>query len=109
MNRRDVYDDPRWGPLRERILARDRRRCTLGWLAGGPCDDSLHVHHIEPVEERPELAFAEENLVTACGRHHPMLEALRRAIVSRRAPRRCGHVHRTRFGREACERSLNAV
>src|SRR4051812_18821734 len=100
MTRRDVYDDPRWDALRERVLERDARRCVLAWLLGGPCSETLHVHHIEPIEERPELAFDEDNLVTACENHHPMLEALRRAVLkfTRHRARRCPHVHRTRTG-----------
>lgn len=108
MTRRDVYDSPEWDALRARVVERDGSRCLLAWLLGGSCDETLHVHHIEPIEERPELALEESNLVTACGRHHPMLEALRRRLLERREPRRCPHEHRTRAGREACERRLNA-
>lgn len=111
MTRREVYDNPEWDDLRSRVLERDGNRCLLSWLLGGACSDCLHVHHIEPVEERPDLAFEEENLVTTCEHHHPMLEALRRAIRTARdrtGPRRCRHRHATRYGREACERALNA-
>lgn len=107
MDRREVYDSPEWGAVRERVLARDRRRCVLGWLLGGPCSGPLHVHHVEPIEERPDLAYEPDNLISACEAHHPSLEAFRRFVRARRAPRRCPHVHPTRAGREACERRLN--
>lgn len=110
MTRRDVYDSPEWASLRERILARDGRTCLLARLgAAGVCAGPLHVHHIEPIEERPDLAFEPSNLVSSCAGHHPMLESLRRWFRSRsRSPwRRCPHRHTNRAGREACERSLN--
>lgn len=109
MTRREVYDSPLWDDLRERVLERDRRRCVLAWLLGSPCSGPLHVHHIEPIEERPDLAFEEENCVTSCEAHHPLLEALRRFLRAKFGRRRCPHRHTNRAGREACERQLNAV
>lgn len=110
MNRRHVYDSPEWDALRERVRVRDRNRCVLAWLLGGPCVGSLHFHHVEPIEERPDLAFVDENVLMACAHHHPMLEALRRSVAKyRRTTRRCPHRHTNRAGREACERVLNAA
>lgn len=107
MTRDEFYNSPEWAALRERVRVRDGSRCALGWLLGGPCHDRLDVHHIEPREERPDLALDEANCLTACARHHPMLESLRRAILKRREPKRCPHRHTNRAGREACERALN--
>lgn len=110
MDRREVYDSPEWAAVRERVLARDRRRCVLAWLVGGACSGPLHVHHVEPIEERPDLAFDVDNLVSACGAHHPTLEAFRRFRRAKvRGWRSCPHAHPTRAGREACERRLNRV
>lgn len=110
MERREVYDSPLWPPLRESVLARDGNACVLARLgAGGTCSGLLHVHHIEPVEERPDLAFEPENLLTSCAGHHPKLEALRRWMRREFEWRKCPHRHTNRAGREACERSLNAA
>lgn len=109
MTRREVYDSADWPAFRERVLRRDGNRCVLGWLVGGACSGPLHVHHIVPIEERPDLARDEDNCVSACEAHHPSLEALRRALRERRAPKRCPHRHTNRLGREACERVLNAA
>jgi hypothetical protein len=106
----NLYDTLHWRELRARALARDCSRCTVSRLLGGECSGVLHVHHIEPADERPALAFELDNLATACAGHHARWEALRRALVRerRRGYRRCPHPHPTRAGREACERRLNA-
>ncbi len=109
MNRRDVYDSPLWPPFREAVLDRDGSRCVLAWLVGGRCSGALHVHHIEPVEERPDLAWNLDNAISACASHHPTLESLRRELRRRPGRRRCPHRHTNRAGREACERALNAA
>lgn len=105
-----LYDTLRWRELRARAIARDRSRCVVSRLLGGKCSGLLHVHHIEPVEERPDLAWDLDNLATACASHHGRWEALRRALVRERRSgfRRCPHRHTNRAGREACERRLNA-
>lgn len=99
-----------WDHIRARILDRDGNRCSVGRLLGGACSEHLHVHHLIPRDEGG--TDEDDNLLTACARHHPMLEALRRAIVDRRERetehwRRCHRQHRTRESREACERRLN--
>lgn len=107
---RTLYDTLRWRELRARALARDGNRCVVARLLGGKCSGVLHVHHIEPVEERPGLAWDIDNLASVCASHHPRWESFRRALVRERRSgyRRCPHDHRTRVGREACERRLNA-
>ena len=109
MDSHEFYTGPEWAALRERVRERDGSRCTVGWLLGGPCHDRLDVHHIIPRDERPDLELREDNCVSICARHHPMLEALRRHLLSRREPRRCPHRHTNRAGREACERRLNEL
>lgn len=113
MARLDFYDSPEWAALRERVRDRDGRRCTVGWLLGGACDETREpdVHHILSVRDHPELRLEEDNCLTACMTHHPRLEALVRALRERRveAPRRCPHQHPTRAGREACERARTAA
>ncbi len=107
MDRREVYDSPEWDAARARVLRRDANRCVLAWLLGGACSGPLHVHHVEPVEERPDLAFHDDNLISACEAHHPTLDAFRRFVRAKRGRRRCPHRHTNRAGREACERALN--
>ena len=92
--------------IRERILARDGFRCS-GRFIGGECSAVLDVHHIRPREEGG--TDEDSNLMTLCHRHHPMLEALRRAILKRKSSRwkHCHHHHPYPGGREECERRLN--
>jgi 5-methylcytosine-specific restriction endonuclease McrA len=107
----DLYSSLRWRELRAAALSRDSHRCVAAWLLGGECSDRLDVHHIEPADERPDLAFSLSNLITVCSSHHKRLEALRNAIRRARAAnlpwKRCPHSHPTREGRLACERRLN--
>jgi len=74
------YSSPEWRALRARALARDGRKCTVSRLLGGRCHGLLHVHHIIPVEDGgPPLEL--DNTGTACARHHPRWEALRRRLA----------------------------
>ena len=97
-----------WDEIRARVLERDGNRCTVGWLLGGRCSRHLHTHHIVP----RDLGGTDDddNLLTACARHHPMVEAIRNEIMRRRGWRRCPHApgtHRYPGAKEACERRLN--
>lgn len=107
----DLLHTLHWRELRASALSRDNHRCVAAWLLGGQCSDRLDVHHIEPREERPDLAESLSNLITVCSAHHPRLEALRRAIGKARSKgqpwKRCPHPHPTAEGRRQCERKLN--
>ena len=94
--------------IRDRVLARDGWRCS-GRFLGGECSAVLDVHHILPREEGGTDEAS--NLMTLCHKHHPMLEAMRRAILKRRplAWKTCPHHHPYPGGKEECERRLNAV
>lgn len=95
-----------WENTRARILTRDSG-CS-GRFLGGRCSRVLDVHHILPREEGG--TDEDDNLMVLCHVHHPMLEALRRAILKRSQPRRtCRHRHLYPGAREACERRLNAL
>lgn len=102
------YFSREWLALRARVLQRDGNRCTVAWLLGGPCRGDLHVHHIEPREEFPELALEESNCGTACASHHSKWDSARRAIIRARgdvsALPPCGHKHPYPEGRAACDR-----
>lgn len=90
---------------RTRVLERDYGRCS-GRFLGGECSAILDVHHIVP--RREGGTDDDDNLLTVCHSHHPMLEAVRRAILFRR-PRwkTCGFHHRTPEARRQCEERLN--
>jgi 5-methylcytosine-specific restriction endonuclease McrA len=96
-----------WDEIRARIIARDRA-CS-GRFLGGECSAILDVHHIRPRDEGG--TDDPSNLMVLCHVHHPMLEALRKAILKRRVPARrtCPHRHPYPGAREACERRLNAA
>ena len=60
-----VTRGPRWKALRLQALERDEWRCVqCGTRKGLECD------HIEPVRNRPDLAFKLSNLQILCGRCH---------------------------------------
>jgi len=103
------YTSAEWLAAREVVLARDGSRCSVARLLGGRCRGVLHVNHILPRSERPDLALDPDNLGTACASHHPAWEALVRAL--RRRPQLnlaalppCRHRHPYPEGRRQCER-----
>lgn len=98
----DFYSSPEWRETRERVKERDGRRCTVARLFGGECSGRLHVHHIEPREERPDLALDEDNLATVCAGHHNTWERLRRELTREPKVPPCRHRHPYRTGRLAC-------
>lgn len=95
----------KWEDIRARVIARDAG-CS-GRFLGGPCSQTLDVHHIIPRDRGG--TDEDDNLMCLCHRHHPMIESLRMAILSKRPPRaiKCRHAHRYPGAREACERRLN--
>jgi len=103
-----AYSTADWTRARERALARDHGRCTVGRLLGGDCNGALHVHHLVPLKEGGD-PYALENLSTTCASHHPKWESLRRSLNEQRAPRRrrCPHRHVTAEARRLCEAKLN--
>jgi hypothetical protein len=106
-----LYDSPVWQDLRARALARDEGRCTVARLLGGECSRRLDVHHLVPVSEGGEEFPPLEDVLTACSRHHPSLEGLRRYVVRyrRREKPRCPHKHVTSEARRICEARLARV
>lgn len=107
MDWEQFYSQAAWAALREEALRRDGDRCQVARLLGGHCSTSLHVHHLT---RNPELALDIDNVATVCSRHHPMWDAVRRAILARRPERGpCRHRHRYDHARRACrERRMAA-
>ena len=58
-------DDPMWYAFRNYILKRDDFKC----LACGN-KSALHIHHIVPVSENPNLMYDEDNCLTLCSKCH---------------------------------------
>ena len=98
------YSSAEWRILREHVLERDGRRCTVSRLLGGECRGDLHVHHLD----RHADALDPDNCGTVCAAHHPRWEAVRRAVLrGRPTRRRCTHYHPYAEGRRLCEARLN--
>lgn len=108
-----LYNTLRWRATAARVRRRDGDRCLIDRLLGvGHCSSTLHVHHVTRPDTVDEW-YAEENLVTVCAAHHPMLESLRRFLdrepdstPARRAGGGCQHFHRTEAARRECEAGM---
>lgn len=111
MDRDRFYTSPEWLVVREQALARDGNRCSVARLIGGDCSTRLDVHHLQPIEERPDLVYDLDNLLTVCSSHHPTLEAVRRILRVIRLidmpP--CPHRHTYPQGRIDCENRRRAA
>lgn len=63
------YNSAKWKRKAAHIKRRDGYRCR--WCARyGKWVPAAVVHHIRPVEEYPELAYKDENLVSLCQACH---------------------------------------
>ena len=60
-----AIQDRRWPALRLQALRRDGWQCVKCGKRG-----RLEIDHIEPVRDRPDLAFCLSNLQTLCGVCH---------------------------------------
>lgn len=63
------YNSAKWKAIRKQILRRDHYQCQ-GCRRYGRRREAQEVHHIKPVEIRPDLAFSLENLVSLCHACH---------------------------------------
>lgn len=61
----EFYDSPQWRHKRELILRRDNYLCQE-CKRYGRIRQANTVHHIQHLEERPDLAFVNSNLVSLC-------------------------------------------
>lgn len=77
----DFHQTPAWARKRASILRRDGYRCQL-CRRYGKAVPAVTVHHIEPVELRPDLALVDSNLISLCAachnRQHPEKGGFRR-------------------------------
>lgn len=63
------YKSRRWRRKREYILQRDKFRCRECSRYGLAVEATV-VHHAWPVEDFPELAWEDWNLISLCDRCH---------------------------------------
>ena len=63
------YNDPKWRRKSEQIKRRDGYMCRECRRFGKRRPAEI-VHHIKPVEEWPELAYIDANLISLCRKCH---------------------------------------
>ena len=69
MNRELFYKSKCWQMKREHILRRDKYLCQ-NCKRYGRRTEAVTVHHIEHLEDRPDLALEDSNLVSLCNACH---------------------------------------
>ena len=65
-NRDPFYKTIHWARTRAYIVERDKNECQPCKARGLVTTDNLIVHHIEPLEYKPDLSLNESNLITVC-------------------------------------------
>lgn len=68
-SRDGFYKNPKWIRKRKIILRRDKYTCKE-CSRYGKTTPAITVHHIYPLENYPELALVNENLVSLCNECH---------------------------------------
>lgn len=63
------YKNPKWIRKRKAILRRDGYQCQM-CKRYGKNREAQTVHHIKHVDEFPELAYVDSNLVSICNACH---------------------------------------
>lgn len=65
----------KWREKRQEIRDNAHYLCELCIREGTINSRNLEVHHIVPIEEEPELAYDNENLICLCSMHHKKAES----------------------------------
>lgn len=65
----EFYTGKRWKKKRERILKRDNYTCQHCKRYGKRTEATV-VHHIKHLEDYPELAYKDDNLISLCSMCH---------------------------------------
>ena len=65
----NFYKTAKWKAKREKILRRDEYICRE-CRRYGKTTPATTVHHIYPLEQRPELGLVSDNLISLCNDHH---------------------------------------
>lgn len=68
----------RWRIVRAQYRADHPLCCDPLGVHGGMPEPMDHVHHVQPLETNPDLAFYEANLRSLCSGCHAKIEAMER-------------------------------
>lgn len=66
---KEFYKSTKWKAKRERILKRDEYICRE-CKRYGRTTGATTVHHVYPLEQRPELKLNTNNLISLCSKCH---------------------------------------
>ncbi len=66
------YDAEKWRRKREAVLRRDKYQCQM-CRRYGRITAATTVHHIQHVEDRPDLTYEDDNLISVCDACHNKL------------------------------------
>lgn len=69
MDKEKFYKNPKWISKREKILKRDDYLCQNCKRFGRKVSAKI-VHHIKHLDEYPELALTNSNLISLCKKCH---------------------------------------
>ena len=78
----EFYHGSKWLRRREMILRRDGYRCQR-CKRYGRIVQATTVHHVKHLEDRPDLAYDPENLISVCQACHNALHPEKAAARSR--------------------------
>jgi 5-methylcytosine-specific restriction protein A len=70
----DFRNTTLWQHKRAEIMERDLYLCRMSLYQGDIVYTDLSVHHIEPIEERPDLELEDSNLITLTDTQHQLAE-----------------------------------
>lgn len=69
MSNKAFYNSKRWRMKRAYILSRDKYLCQECKKYGKNIEAKI-VHHIQEIEDRPDLSMKNDNLVSVCSSCH---------------------------------------
>ncbi len=69
MKMETFYDSKAWQRKRENILRRDKYLCQR-CIRYGRRTEAQTVHHVQHLDERPDLALEDSNLISLCNACH---------------------------------------
>lgn len=69
---KEFYQSEKWKRKRKRILRRDKYECQM-CKRYGIIREAVTVHHIQELEDRPDLALTNSNLISVCQACHNKL------------------------------------
>lgn len=76
------YHWPAWRRIRQLALQRDRFLCQNCLHKKGVIKTATEVHHLQPVEDFPELALELDNLQSLCWQCHEETKHRSRKVIA---------------------------